>query len=459
MRGFLGALAACTLGSFAMAGPAQADAGACNLSGPGREGPTDTTFFQVPDQTLEAAMIFVDFSNHVASGAETPPNTTIGPALANRATTYMNEVSYGNTQLQVDVGTAWLRMSQPSTSYALATFAGQRAYIAEAIQKADTAGFNFAGRQTVIVVAAPGAFGNSAAFHGAAADGISVDGTNVRWGTTIGDDGRLVDARWPQYGSKVLSHELGHTFGLPDLYRFSAFDFDTQHLDVGSWDIMGWPGPGLHLFGWHKQKLGWLGPSDMICVDGQATANISPLDDAGGIKMMVAKTAPGVAYVAEARRAVGMDSEMCDSGGVLIYRVNANGDNGSFPNGIAPITVKPVYPDEPGNPSGQCAALSNAGWELGPGEPDTFSEAGVTVEILSGSPMTGYSVRMSGPTPSPPPPPTSGGTTTAPTPSQNPRAIALAKCKKKKSAKARKKCRKKANKLPVTRERLIVPRV
>jgi hypothetical protein len=206
---------------------------------------------------------------------------------------------------------------------------------------------------------------------------------------------------------------------------------------------MGWPGPGLHFLGWHKQKLGWLDPSNMVCVDGQATATVTPLhvnDD--GIKMILAKTAPGIAYVAEVRVGAGMDGEMCDGGGVLIYRVNADGGNGSI-NGIPPISVKPVYPDEPGNPSGQCAALSNALFEIGPGEPTSFTEGPVTVEILGGTTATGYTVRMtkSAPTPATQSPPS---TTTG----QSARAAALAKCKKKKSAKTRKKCRKKANKLP-----------
>ena len=417
-RGICGALAACALAFLASAAPAGADAGACSLSGDGREGPTDTTVFQVPDQTLEAAMIFVDFPNHQSVAGETPPNTTIGPALANRAIAYMDEVSYGKTEMDVLMDDAWVEMSQNSTAYDLTTFFGHRAYIQEAIQKADTAGFDFSGRRTVMVVAAPGAYDNTSAFHGSSANGITVDGTNVRWGTTIGDDGR--NTSYPQYGSKVLSHEIGHTFGLPDLYRAGEPDFELAHRDAGGWDIMGWPGPGTHHLGWHKQKLGWLGPSDLVCVNGTSTATISPLETPGGIKMMIAKTAPNIAYVAEVRSLTGFDSEMCDSGGVLIYRVNANGDNGSFPNGIPPITVKPVYPDEPGNPAGPCAALSNAGWELGPGEPSTFTEGPVTIEILSGTPGTSYSVRMTGPNPTPP-------VSTAPTP---PAPTPAKKCKK-----------------------------
>jgi hypothetical protein len=211
---------------------------------------------------------------------------------------------------------------------------------------------------------------------------------------------------------------------------------------------MDWPGLGLHLLGWHKQKVGWLGPADLVCVNGAATATLSPIEDPGGMKMLVSKTAPGVAYVAEVHSPTGYDSELsdCDDGGVLIYRINADGGN-AFANGIAPITVRSATPPDPSDASGKCVALSNATFGFGPGEVSSFSEGGVTVQVLSGSPGGEYSVRMTGPNPNPP----------SAAPGKSARAAALAKCKKKRSAKARKKCRRKANKLPLSRERLLLP--
>jgi hypothetical protein len=79
------------------------------------------------------------------------------------------------------------------------------------------------------------------------------------------------------------------------------------------------------------------------------------------------------------------------------------------------------------------------------GEPTTFSEGPVTVEILGKSgtpPNVTFDVRMTGPDPNPAQPAPATGST-------GKRAAALKKCKKKKSKQARAKCRKKAKKLPV----------
>ncbi|MFN8150874.1 MAG: M6 family metalloprotease domain-containing protein [Solirubrobacterales bacterium] len=364
----------------------------CTLTGSGQEGATDLAFYHQPGPVLKASMIFVDFPDHHAAGAESPPQTTIGPDLTNWATAYFNEASYGRTQLDVKMDDAWLRMSKNASQYDPHTFEGQRAYIQEAVALADASGFDFSGRQTVYVVGAEsgGALPNSPAFSAPSDRAINVDGTAIRWGSTLGDDAH--DST-DDYGSHILAHETGHTFGLPDLYRYGAPDFASTHPDVGSWDLMGWIGPGLHLSAWHKRKIGWLEPSEWLCVHGEQTAHIAPLSVAGGTKMMVAQTSPSTAIVAEVRGPLGFDAEMCDTGGVLIYEVDANGGTGAG-NGVPPIRVLPAAP----SPSpGYCAALTKAPYGVEPGQVSTFSQGAVSVQVLSGSPTTGYEVRMTGP--------------------------------------------------------------
>lgn len=379
-----------------LAGPTAAEAADCTLTGSGPEGPTNTSLYQTPDANLEASMLFVDFSDHPAAAL---PN---GPALVNWAASYFNQVSGGRMSLDVHMDTQWRRMSLPASSYTFQTFAGQRAFMAEAATLADSAGFNFSGRQTLYVVAAPtgGVLPNSPAFIAFNNEAIVVDGTRIRWGSSLGDDSHNAT---DNYGSHVLAHETGHTFGLPDLYTYGA-NFADAHLNAGAWDLMGWIGPGLGFNAWHRQKLGWLDSSQAICVDGEATATLSPLSAVGGTKMLIAKTSASTAYVAEARAPSGEDAGMCDPGGVVVYEVDANATSGG-PSGAGPISVQPSDPANPGDVNGPCAALSNAPFATG----QSFTAGPVTVEVLGGTPATGFQVRMTGPsTPTPGPGPGPG---------------------------------------------------
>lgn len=62
----------------------------------------------------------------------------------------------------------------------------------------------------------------------------------------------------------VFCHELGHVFGLPDLY-----DYDMDSAGTGNWDLMAggsWNNGGLtpaHPVGWCKGRLGWVEPQPL----------------------------------------------------------------------------------------------------------------------------------------------------------------------------------------------------
>jgi immune inhibitor A len=79
----------------------------------------------------------------------------------------------------------------------------------------------------------------------------TVDGVRVSRYSMEPEDGNI----------GVFCHELGHVFGLPDLY-----DYDMDSAGTGSWDLMAggsWNNGGLtpaHPVGWCKAKLGWVEP-------------------------------------------------------------------------------------------------------------------------------------------------------------------------------------------------------
>jgi M6 family metalloprotease-like protein len=417
-----------------LAVPAAAD-GACTLSGSGLEtSTTDLSHFQPSTGTLNASMIFVDFPDHHFDPTENPPDYPgnfpnppgIGHALVDWASTYFDEVSGGRLTLDVKMDNDWVRMPHNASFYnaPFLSFAAQRQFMFDAINAADPT-FDFSGRQTVYVVSAPtaGAIGNSPAFIGEGSFGIDTnDGVRIHWGASMGDDVRRAT---PNYGAHVLAHETSHTFGLPDLYIFRQSLFENQHLNVGSWDLMGWIGPGFGFTGWNLLKLGWLDPSQVVCVNdsnGDATATLSPLGSPGGTKMLVSKTSSSAtssstAYVAEVRTNTGVDSGMgfdtpiCHEG-VLIYKVDANAGTGGQ-HGAGPIDVQLSDPNNPGDPTDQdCGAIANAPFDVG----QTFTQGSVTVQVLSGTPASGYSVRMTGPvTPASPTGPTGPTAPTGPT--------------------------------------------
>lgn len=84
---------------------------------------------------------------------------------------------------------------------------------------------------------------------------IPVDGVEVFYYSIEPEDGNI----------GVFCHELGHVFGLPDLYDYG---YDSE--GVGSWCLMAagsWNNGGLtpaHLSAWCKKQLGWMIPTNII---------------------------------------------------------------------------------------------------------------------------------------------------------------------------------------------------
>ncbi|NED00244.1 M6 family metalloprotease domain-containing protein, partial [Streptomyces sp. SID6648] len=111
------------------------------------------------------------------------------------------------------------------------------------------------------------------------ADGVPV--SNASFVYSRQDDG---SGSYGETGYRVLPHENGHVFGLPDLY--------TQEGGgaVGHWDIMSedW-GADNDLLGWHKWKLGWLDPTQVHCASAPGTTEytLTPLARKGGDKLVV----------------------------------------------------------------------------------------------------------------------------------------------------------------------------
>ncbi|MFJ9423013.1 M6 family metalloprotease domain-containing protein [Streptomyces sp. NPDC101249] len=212
------------------------------------------------------------------------------------------------------------------------------------------------------------------------ADGVPI--ANASFVYSRQDDG---SGSYARTGFRVLPHENGHVFGLPDLY--------TQEGGgaVGHWDIMSedW-GVDNDLLGWHKWKLGWLDESQVKCAARRGTSEftLTPLARAGGPKLLFVPLGRGSGYAVEVRTREGNDEAVCRPG-ALIYKVDANVDTG-----MGPVKVLDARPD-----SGGCTRSPNVHAELSDApfvQGETFKDAGrgVRIAVTGTDPAGGYRITV-----------------------------------------------------------------
>ncbi|WLW54355.1 M6 family metalloprotease domain-containing protein [Streptomyces sp. YU58] len=345
------------------AGPiARVDAathGACMISGR----PTVQMSEGVPTQsgysrstgTVRALTLMVDFSDAPGPGSALDRFREFFPQTQE----WFRTSSYGRLDYRPETPVAdWLRMPKPFRSYGIERGApfdpGYRELVQDIVATADPrVDFRTYDFLNVLVTpnAGPSALDTvlSVTFAGnteaPVADGVPV--ANASFVYSRQDDG---SGSYAQTGYRVLPHENGHVFGLPDLY--------TQEGGgaVGHWDIMSedW-GANNDFLGWHKWKLGWLDADQMSCVTARGTTEhtLTPLGRAGGSKLLFVPLDRRTGYAVELRTREGNDETVCRPG-VLIYKVDANVDTGQ-----GPVTVHDSRRD-----SGGCTRSPNIHAEL-----------------------------------------------------------------------------------------------
>ncbi|WP_234434079.1 M6 family metalloprotease domain-containing protein [Streptomyces sp. NRRL F-5126] len=219
--------------------------------------------------------------------------------------------------------------------------------------------------------------GNKDAPH---ADGVPLSNTSFVYSRQ--DDG---SGSYKHTGYRVLPHENGHTFGLPDLYTTRGGG------SVGHWDIMSedW-GADNDLLGWHKWKLGWLDDNQVSCASSTGTMEreLKPLETPGGRKLIFIPVSHNAGYAVEVRTHAGNDDAVCRPG-VLIYHVDASVDTGRGPISVSDSTKH----------SGGCTRQPNVEAELSdatykPGQTFTDKGAGITVSVVSKDAGGAYTVRV-----------------------------------------------------------------
>lgn len=128
-------------------------------------------------------------------------------------------------------------------------------------------------------------------------------------------------------GASVLSHEMFHSLGAPDLYRYS----DNTITPIGNWDLMaGNASPPQHMSVWMKYRYGeWLPQPPAITQSG--TYTLHPVASSStNNAYRVASWKTGEQYVLEYRKGYGIYDNNLPGSGLLVYRlissVNGNAD-------------------------------------------------------------------------------------------------------------------------------------
>jgi len=296
-----------------------------------------------PRRTLDALLVFLSFP-------DARPRTTPGDLFADyfpATSRFYERASYGRFTLRPHPRPTWIRMPKPSTVYRIRRDwdpTHRSAYLRDAVAATD-ARVNFRKYDIVYFIADPDAPGvDSDATKVVNFDRpFTVDGTSLNRIVTVFE-------RHPP-DRNVLAHETGHVFDLPDLYHRPGDgkgDWDTY---VGDWDVMGSQfGLAPDFFGWHKWKLGWLDPRQVLCVQGGGSTRVTlePLSTPPErttppvtvslhgpavrrtARLVVVRTGRTSAIAIEARGARGNDASTCTQG-VLVYRVRSETESGNGP--------------------------------------------------------------------------------------------------------------------------------
>jgi M6 family metalloprotease-like protein len=362
--------------------------GPCMISGGPEiqmsEGVPTSTGYARSTGTVRALNLMIDFSDAPGEGEALDRYAEFFPQTEE----WFRTSSYGRLDYRPETPIRdWLRMPKSFAEYGIERGApfepGYRKLVEDLVEAAD-AKVDFRAYDLLNVLVTPNAGPSaldtvlSVTFAGNAeapiADGVPV--ANASFVYSRQDDG---SGSYDETGYRVLPHENGHVFGLPDLY--------TQEGGgaVGHWDIMSedW-GANNDLLGWHKWKLGWLDPSQVHCASTPGTTEytLTPLARKGGDKLVVVPLDGTSGYAVELRTRAGNDETVCRPG-VLIYKVDADVDTG-----MGPVTVHDSRRD-----SGGCTRSPNVHAELSdaaftPGETFKDPRRGVTIAI-SGADLKG----------------------------------------------------------------------
>ncbi|MCX6122004.1 MAG: M6 family metalloprotease domain-containing protein [Ignavibacteriales bacterium] len=114
----------------------------------------------------------------------------------------------------------------------------------------------------------------------------------------------------------VLCHEMGHSVGMPDLYRYT----NTAISPCGTWDIM--CGGSAHMTNYLKYKYGkWISSIPEISADGTYWLKVSTSPTNNVYKIKSPRSVREY-FVLEFRKENGLYESLLPGSGLIVYRIN-----------------------------------------------------------------------------------------------------------------------------------------
>jgi M6 family metalloprotease-like protein len=121
-----------------------------------------------------------------------------------------------------------------------------------------------------------------------------------------------------QCGISTLCHELFHTLGAPDLYRY-----ETAGTPVGPWDLMS--SGFVHMGAWMKYKYAqgnWI--NDIPVISGSGTFTLNPLTSPENNAYKILSPYSNTEFfIVEYRNGEGLYESNLPGTGLLVYRINS----------------------------------------------------------------------------------------------------------------------------------------
>ncbi|MBI3872305.1 MAG: M6 family metalloprotease domain-containing protein [candidate division Zixibacteria bacterium] len=289
--------------------------------------------------TFHILAICVDFSDKIASTPSFKFDTLIFGVQAGTVHDFYREITYGSIDMvtvNLPSSLGWQRLPQTyayyvNNNYGLGTYPHNTQKLTEDLADLIDPLVNFAnydndgdGYVDGLVIVHAG--------RGAEFSGQLTDIWSHKWGISPRlKDGVYVSAYsiQPEYWTSpgditigVYAHEIGHLFGLPDLY-----DVDGSSRGIGRWSLMAngaWNGTlgssPAHMDAWCKYQAGFLTPTN---VGGNTSGAVLPrVEDSPTVFRLWANGAVGNQYfLIENRQKFGYDTGL-PSAGLLIWHID-----------------------------------------------------------------------------------------------------------------------------------------